>query len=110
MLRLIEGERINGIEAQKSLLIKYAILVTLLALALIVLAWIILRQVQQLKRTQQALSVANEKQQVINHQLKEPNKIKDPYIRYFFNMDSEFYNTLDNTQTPIPPNHPYSPY
>src|SRR5258708_6940492 len=101
ILPLIEGERINGIEAQKSLLIKYAILVTLLVLALIVLAWIILRQVQQLKRTQQALSVANEKQQVINHQLEESNKIKEEYIGYFFNMDSEFYNKLDKIKTTI---------
>jgi hypothetical protein len=101
ILPLIEGERINGIEAQKSLLIKYAILVTLLVLALIALAWIILRQVQQLKRTQQALSEANEKQQVINHQLEESNKIKEEYIGYFFNMDSEFYNKLDKIKTTI---------
>ena len=101
ILPLIEGERINGIEAQKSLLIKYAILVTILVLALIVLTWIILRQVGQLKRTQQALSAANEKQQVINHQLEESNKIKEEYIGYFFNMDSEFYNKLDKIKTTI---------
>jgi len=101
ILPLIEGERINGIEAQKSLLIKYAILVTLLVLALIVLAWIILRQVRQLQLTQQALSIANEKQQIINHQLEESNKIKEEYIGYFFNMDSEFYNKLDKIKTTI---------
>ena len=101
ILPLIEGERINGIEAQKSLLIKYAILVTLLVLALIVLAWIILRQVQQLKKTQQALSEANDRQQVINRQLEESNKIKEEYIGYFFNMDSEFYNKLDKIKTTI---------
>ncbi|HWK03208.1 MAG TPA: DUF6377 domain-containing protein [Puia sp.] len=101
ILPLIEGERINGIEAQKSLLIKYAILVTILVLALIALAWIILRQVQQLKRTQQALSEANGKLQVINHQLEDSNKIKEEYIGYFFNMDSEFYNKLDKIKTTI---------
>ena len=101
ILPLIEGERINGIEAQKSLLIKYAILVTLLVLALVVLAWIILRQVQQLKKTQQALSEANDKLKVINHQLEDSNKIKEEYIGYFFNIDSEFYNKLDKIKTTI---------
>nr|WP_315819338.1 DUF6377 domain-containing protein [Paraflavitalea speifideiaquila] len=46
ILPLIESERINGIEAQKGLLVKYAVLVTILVLALVVLTWIILRQVK----------------------------------------------------------------
>ena len=115
ILPLIEGERINGIEAQKSLLVKYAILVTLLVLALMALAWIILRQVKKLKQAQQALTEANARQQVINHQLEdsnlrlgevnekleEANKIKEEYIGYFFNMDSAFYSKLDKIKTNI---------
>jgi len=101
ILPLIEGERINGIEAQKSLLIKYAVLVTVLVLALLVLAWIILRQVKKLQRAQQALTVANAQQQVINQQLEEANKIKEEYIGYFFNMDSEFYSKIDKIKSTI---------
>ncbi|MHA4811545.1 DUF6377 domain-containing protein [Flavitalea flava] len=143
ILPLIEGERINGIEAQKSMLIRYAVLVTLLVLALIALAWIVLRQVKKLKRAQQALSEANDRQQVINRQLgeanhklgeanhklgeanhkleesnhkleesnlrledvneklEEANKIKEEYIGYFFNMDSEFYSKLDKIKASI---------
>ncbi|AXY76839.1 tetratricopeptide repeat protein [Paraflavitalea soli] len=115
ILPLIESERINGIEAQKSLLAKYAIVVTILVLALVVLTWIILRQVKKLKLTQQALTAANAAQHVINQQLQESNsrleevneklqeanKIKEEYIGYFFNMDSEFYNKLDKIKTTI---------
>jgi hypothetical protein len=122
ILPLIEGERINGIEAQKSLLIKYAALVTFLVLVLIVLAYIILRQVKKLKLAQQALTEANTKQQLVNQQLEESNgrlaetnsrleevnekleeanKIKEEYIGYFFNVDSEFYNKLDKIKTTI---------
>ena len=122
ILPLIEGERVNGIEAQKSMLIKYAVLVTLLVLALIALAVIILRQVRKLKQVQQALTAANAKQHIVNQQLEESNrqlaesngrlgevnekleeanKIKEEYIGYFFNMDSEFYNKLGKIKTTI---------
>ena len=122
ILPLIEGARVNGIEAQKSLLVKYAVLVTLLVLALIVLARIILRQLKKLKLAQQALTEANAKQQEINRQLEvsnrrleivnqkleeandkleEANKIKEEYIGYFFNMDAEFYSKLDKIKTTI---------
>lgn len=115
ILPLIESERINGIEKQKSLLIKYAILVTILVLALVALTGVILRQVKKLKQTQQALQAANAAQQAANDQLQqsnrrleelneklqEANKIKEEYIGYFFNMDSEFYNKLGKIKTTI---------
>lgn len=129
ILPLIEGERINGIEAQKSLLIRYAIIVTLLVVTLLVLAWIILRQVKKLKQAQQALTEANYRQQVINQQLEESNKrledlnlkleesnhrledlnekledsnkIKEEYIGFFFRADSEFYGKLDRVKSDI---------
>lgn len=129
ILPLIEGERINGIEAQKSLLIKYAIIVTVLVLTLLVLAWIIWRQVKKLKQAQEALTEANRKQQVINQQLEESNhrledlnlkleesnhrladlndkledsnKIKEEYIGFFFRADSEFYGKLDKIKSDI---------
>jgi hypothetical protein len=115
ILPLIESERINGIEEQKSLLIKYAALVTILVLALVVLTWIILRQLKKLKQAQQALQAANAAQQIANQQLQESNrrleelnekleeanKIKEEYIGYFFNIDSEFYNKLGKIKTTI---------
>mgnify|MGYP001248597829 CR=1 FL=1 len=108
ILPLIEGERINGIEAQKNLLIKYAVVVTLLVIALVVLAWIVLKQVKALKRTQQALKEANLQQQAVNkqleetnEQLQEANKIKEEYIGYFFDVDSEFYTRLAKLKNTI---------
>jgi hypothetical protein len=94
ILPLIEGERINGIEAQKALLLKYAVIVTLLLLTLVMLARVILKQVKKLKLAQQA-------QQTVNLQLEEASKIKEEYIGYFFNMDSEFYSKLDKIKSTI---------
>lgn len=115
ILPLIESERISGIEKQKGILIKYAAVVTILVLALIALTWIIMKQVKKLKQAQIALQQANRAQQAANHQLQESNhrlaelnekleeanKIKEEYIGYFFNMDSEFYNKLGKIKTTI---------
>lgn len=115
ILPLIEGERINGIEAQKSILIRYAVIVTLLVLTLLVLAWVILKQVKRLKLAKQALTEANLRQQAINSQLaesnrrleevneklEESNRIKEEYLGYFFNVDSEFYEKLDKIKSTI---------
>lgn len=126
ILPLIEGERINGIEAQKRLWVRYAIIVTLLGFTLLILAFIIWRQVKKLKQAQQALTLANKRQQEINHQLEESNrrlaelnlqqeesnrrladvnekledsnKIKEEYIGFFFRADSEFYGRLERVK------------
>ena len=108
ILPLIEGERINGIEAQKRILIQYAIVVTILVLLLIVLAYIILKQVKKLKQAQQLITQAHLQQQIINKQLEETNekleeanKIKEEYIAYFFNSDSQLYARLDKIKTTL---------
>ncbi|MBN8877534.1 MAG: tetratricopeptide repeat protein [Sphingobacteriales bacterium] len=122
ILPLIEGERINGIEAQKSLLIRYAVIVTVLVLTLLVLAWIIWRQVRKLKQAQQALTEANHRLEEsnrrledlnlkleesnhrleeLNEKLEDSNKIKEEYIGFFFRADSEFYGKLDKIKSDI---------
>lgn len=101
IMPLIEGERINGMETQRNLLIKYAVTLTALVLALLGLAWVILRQVKKLKETQLALTRANLQQQAINEKLQEANHIKEEYIGSFFDMDSEFYSKIDKIKSTI---------
>jgi cell division protein FtsB len=116
ILPLIDGERINSIEAQKALLIKYSIVVTALLILLAMLAYIIFKQVRKLKIAKQQISGAHTLQQKVNAQLEETNKrleetnhrledvngkleeankFKEEYIGYFFNTDSLFYSKLD---------------
>ena len=115
LLPLIEGERINSVEAQRNILIKYALLVTLLGLILIWLTIVILKQIRKLKTAKEIISQAHIRQQEINskleevnhrlaevnEKLEEANKIKEGYIGYFFNMDSEFFNRLEKLKRNI---------
>ncbi len=95
ILSLIEGERINGVEAQRRLLIQYAAVVTLLGILLAALIVVIRRQVKKLQKAQQLITEAHATQRLINEKLEEANKIKEEYIGYFFNLDSEFFVKLE---------------
>jgi hypothetical protein len=95
VLSLIEGERINAVEAQRRLLVQYAIVVTLLGIVLAVLIIVIRRQVKKLQKAQQMITEAHAAQRLINDKLEEANKIKEEYIGYFFSLDSEFFVKLE---------------
>jgi hypothetical protein len=95
ILSLIEGERINAVETQRRLLIQYAAVVTGLGILLALLIFVIRRQVKKLKKAQQTITDAHATLQLINGKLEEANKIKEEYIGYFFNLDSEFFVKLE---------------
>lgn len=129
ILPLIDAERIAGIEAQKHLLVQYSVVLSVLVLALIILAYIIYRQVKKLKKAQKLLTEANGQQHKLNaileetnagmeatnrqleetnkrfertnDKLQEANKIKEEYIAYFFNTDSQFYARLENIKNTL---------
>ena len=102
ILPLIEGEKISRVESQKKILVTYAAITTLLLLLVIVLAIIIFRQVSKLKIAQKTIIRAHVKEQAINqalvetnYKLSEANKIKEEYIGYFFNTNSEFFAKIE---------------
>ncbi|WP_295121006.1 DUF6377 domain-containing protein [uncultured Chitinophaga sp.] len=95
ILPIIEGEKINTVEGQKRRLSIYAAMATLLLLALIILTYVIFKQVKKLKAAQKALSAAHLKQQEINEQLLEANKIKEEYIGYCFRINSEYIGKIE---------------
>jgi len=102
ILPLIEAEKISRVEAQKRTLITYSVITTLLLLIVVTLAIIIFRQVSKLKTAQTKITEAHEKVQAVNqrlmetnNKLSEANKIKEEYIGYFFNADSEFFAKIE---------------
>jgi len=102
ILPLIEAEKLNIVEGQKKIWIFYAISVTFLLLVVIFLVVVISRQVKKLKAAQQKILQAHEKEQEtnrrlaeINEKLSDANKIKEEYIGYFFNVNSEFFDKIE---------------
>jgi hypothetical protein len=102
ILPLIEGEKVSRVEEQKSIFVTYSVIATILLLAVIVLVITVLRQVRRLKIAQHIITQAHIKEQAINqrlsetnNKLSEANKIKEEYIGYFFNADSESFAKIE---------------
>jgi len=95
ILPIIEHERINTAEERTRSLLIYASIVTLLLVALVILAITVFRQVQKLKAAQLIITAANLRQQEINNQLLEANKIKEEYVGYCFNINATYIGKIE---------------
>ena len=102
ILPLIEAQKLAIVESQKIRLIWYAVLVTFLLVLVVGLAIIVFKQVQKLRFAQNKVLEAHQKTQEINKKLSETNeklndanKIKQEYIGYFFNVNSEFFDKIE---------------
>jgi tetratricopeptide (TPR) repeat protein len=102
ILPLIEGEKVARVEEQKTIFVNWSIIATFLLLVVIVLAITVFRQVNRLKAAQRIITEAHIKEQAINQRLldtnsklSEANKIKEEYIGYFFNADSESFEKIE---------------
>lgn len=98
---IIEGNRLDTVEHQRKLLIIYAILITLLSLMVIAFAVIIFKQNKTIKLADQSIQEANRslhqantQLQEVNRHLVEANKIKEEYIGYYFNNNSDYLSKI----------------
>ena len=94
---IIEGHKLNTVEHQRKLLITYAVVITILSLITITSAVIIYKQFRKLKQAEEHITNANANLQEanallqeVNSRLMEANKIKEEYIGYYFNINSEY--------------------
>jgi hypothetical protein len=102
ILPLIEAEKVSQVENQRKKLATYAVITTLLLLVVIALAIIVFRQVSKLKIAGKVITEAHIRDQEINerlvetnNKLSEANQIKEEYIGYFFNTNSEYFGKIE---------------
>jgi tetratricopeptide (TPR) repeat protein len=95
VLPIIEGERLRTVEQQKSMISQYAIVVSILSVLVLVFFLIIFFQLRKLNKVKNILQATNTSLQEINLRLSESNIIKEEYIGYFFNVNSEFIEKLE---------------
>ncbi|MCB8994129.1 MAG: tetratricopeptide repeat protein [Bacteroidales bacterium] len=91
ILPIIERERINIIENQRDRILSVSILISFLLLALVVAFIIIWKSLKRLNIAQRII-------QDSNNQLTEANKIKDEYIAYFFNQNSDYISKIEKLE------------
>jgi hypothetical protein len=108
VLPLIEAQKYAIVEQQRTKLLWYAGLVTFLLLLVVVLTIIVFKQLKEGKRAQKVILEAHRNMQEANRRLSETNeklndanKIKEEYIGYFFNVNSEFFDKIERFKKSI---------
>jgi hypothetical protein len=106
---LIEGDELSTAERQRKTLFLYSIAVTLLTILTIFFAVVIFKQFKNLQAAKAAISEANNNLQEVNtklnevnhqvmemnHKLVEANKIKEEYIGFYFNINTEYLEKIE---------------
>jgi tetratricopeptide (TPR) repeat protein len=101
ILPIIEGEQLRIVESQKKKLGRYSIVVTVLSVLVLTFFLIIFIQLRKLVKIRKILQETNTNLKEMNHQLTESNIIKEEYIGYFFNINSEFIQKLESYRKTI---------
>ena len=101
LLPVIASQRLNSSEEQRKLWFTYATVVTVLSVLVFVFVIVIVRQLKKLKAAEFRIIDANERLQETNHHLREAIAIKDEYIGYYFNINSEYINKIEELKTSV---------
>ncbi|MXV52099.1 tetratricopeptide repeat protein [Pedobacter sp. HMF7647] len=101
ILPIIEGDKLNTVERQKTLLLTYSVLLTILAVIIVIFVIITLRQLKKIKLADQIISLANENLQESNKLLTDANKIKNEYVIYYFKISSEYIDKIERFKTSV---------
>ena len=96
VLPIIEGERLRIVEAQKKKLGRFSVIVSILSVIVLLFSIIIYLQLKRLTGIRRILQETNNSLKDMNQRLTESNIIKEEYIGYFFNVNSEFIEKMEN--------------
>jgi DNA-binding CsgD family transcriptional regulator len=95
ILPVIAAARLNSLDGQRRSWIMYSAGLTLLALLVIVFAFIISKQLKKLKAAEAVITQANQHLLEINQKLLEADKIKEEYIGYYFSNNSDYIDKVE---------------
>nr|WP_319400878.1 DUF6377 domain-containing protein [uncultured Carboxylicivirga sp.] len=98
ILPIIEGERLAAVEAQKNKLEYYIIASSFLSILVLFFLLIIYRQLKKINKIRKVLQQTVNNLNELNFNLVEANQIKEEYIGYFFNVNSEYIEKMDDFQ------------
>lgn len=101
ILPIIEGEKLHTVEKQKTVLEIYAVLITLLIIIVLIFIYVIFKQLRKLKQAKAIIQEINQNVMATNYKLTEANRIKEEYIGYFFNINSEYIQKMADFQKTV---------
>jgi hypothetical protein len=96
ILPLIAADQLNSVEGQRRRWLIYSTGLTFIAVLVIVFSVIIFKQLKKLKAAEAVITRTNHNLSEMNHRLQEADKIKEEYIGYYFNNNSEYIDKIES--------------
>jgi hypothetical protein len=96
ILPVIANAELNNSESGRKRWIGYGIGLSILSMLVMLFAFIIFNQLKRLKAAELKIMEANDTLHETNHKLTEANKIKEEYIGYYFSVNSEYLDKMEN--------------
>lgn len=93
---IIEATKLQISESQNLRIKRYAQLVTFLSLFIVLIIFLLFKQLRKIKRAKYEINESNIALQITNNKLREVNLIKEEYIGYFFKTNSDLIDKLEN--------------
>lgn len=101
ILPLIAADQLNSVEGQRRRWLIYSTGLTFIAVLVIVFSLIIFKQLKRLKAAEAVITRTNQNLSEMNHRLQEADKIKEEYIGYYFNNNSEYIDKIESFKKSI---------
>ena len=98
---IVEAARLNIVETQKNRIKHYAIAVSILSISVLIVLFLLFRQLQKVRAARNEINRSNNALKVINNKLREVNLIKEEYIGFFFKTNSDLIDKLDSYRQSI---------
>jgi len=98
ILPLIEAEYLQNTQKQKKVLEYYLLIISILGIVAFILLIISSIQFYRLKKVKELLQSHNDIIEETNKKLSEANRIKEKYIGYYFNVNSNYLERIEKLQ------------
>lgn len=95
ILPIIAAARLRDVDSERRTFLVSMIGLAVLALLTVLFAISTLVQFRKLRKRDMVIQQANEELKEINNKLIEANKIKDEYLGYYFNINSEYIEKIE---------------
>ncbi|RYY33795.1 MAG: tetratricopeptide repeat protein [Sphingobacteriaceae bacterium] len=101
ILPMVAAEKLEYTEREKTRFLIFIVSLTILAALVIVISFILFKQLKNLKAKEKIIEETNAELEIINNKLEEDTHIKEEYIGYFFNVISGYILKLEKLKRSV---------
>jgi len=100
-LKIIATSKVNSVDEQRRIMTQFTIALSILSLIIIVFVLVFYRQLLKIRKADALIRETNHSLNLTIDKLKESDKIKEEYVGYYFNINSEYIDKLEHIKKSV---------